>query len=77
MDLSGKNNFLVLSPEMFRNTSVSKTEKLFFYGESLFGSLWKKNNFFFFFQFCLLTLFNIILFIFLKCSNIIFLVFIY
>ena len=39
-------SFLVLSPEMFRKSSVSKTEKLkncFFYGESLPGSLWKKT----------------------------------
>ena len=41
-------NFSVLLTELFRNISGDKTEKLknvFFYGESLPGSLWKKQFF--------------------------------
>ena len=62
LDVSGKNSFSVFqffsfaygsSPEHFRRQNW-KTEKLFFYGESLPGSLWKKQFFsFLVFQFCL------------------------
>ena len=51
LDLSGKKQFFsfsVLLTELFRNISRDKTEKLkncFFHGESLPGSLWKKQFF--------------------------------